>query len=193
MVHTGSRPVFPAGRSRLASRAPYMKRTMLIALVCGWALDGPSAVAQQTSVQTAPVREIESLIDRQTGLLLRRDAAGLAALFTQDAIYVGATGAIFTGTESIRDYYAQTFATLEQAQSAALIGDFTRDNKVYQVQALGDGAWALGRGSLLVNGPFGVVARSDHWTGVFTKVGNEWKIRMMSVGEDVELSPQASR
>lgn len=177
------------------------KRKLLLLAACGWFAAAPAAIAQQKiaqqgsaqqgsaqqgSAQAAPVREIEALIDRQTALLMQRDSIGLAALFTSDAIYIGATGAVSSGTDGIRNYYAQTFAAIEYAQSAALIGDFSRDNKVYQVQALGDGAWALGRGSLLVNGPSGVVARTDHWAAVFAKVGGEWKIRMMSVGEDAQ-------
>jgi ketosteroid isomerase-like protein len=131
-------------------------------------------------------RDIEALVTTHTSLLMRKDAAALAALFTEDAVYVGATGATHSGRSRIRDFYAQTFAMLDHARSVALVGDITRETRVDQVHSLGDGAWAFGRGRLLAAGPYGVVVRTDHWMAVYARVGGEWKIRMMSVGEDAD-------
>jgi ketosteroid isomerase-like protein len=120
---------------------------------------------------------------------MQRDAAALASLFAQDAVYVSATGDAYAGQASIRDYYARTFATLDYARSVAVIGEYVRENKVLQVQPIGDDAWAFGRGRLLVNAPHGLVARTDHWVAIFARQGGEWKIRLLSIGEDVQPPP----
>jgi uncharacterized protein (TIGR02246 family) len=144
------------------------------------------AAAQQGAPSAPVAREIEALVDQQTALLMRSDADGLAALFTQDAVYASASGEMYSGPASIRDFYARTFATLDYARQSAVIGDYNRESRVLQIQSIGDEAWALGRGRLLVNGPYGLVTRTDHWVAVYSKQGGQWKIRLLSVGEDVQ-------
>jgi ketosteroid isomerase-like protein len=167
---------------------------VLLTFAVLWLADVAALSAQQPALPPSNLAvDIQTLVDQQTSLLLRKDAAALASLFTQDAVYVGASGEMHAGQASIRDYYTKTFATLDYARAAGLVGEFTREARVYQVHALGEGAWAFGRGNLLVNAPIGVVGRTDHWMAVFAKVGGEWKIRMMSVGEDVQPPPLRER
>jgi uncharacterized protein (TIGR02246 family) len=151
------------------------------------------ALPQDAATSPTLARDIEALVNRHLNLLIKRDAAGLAGLFTDDAVFVGATGAMVAGRGGIRAFYAQAFATLDYGRSSGMIGNISREVRVVRVHALGDGAWAYGRGRLLVDSPHGLVVRTDHWMAVYAQVGGEWKIRMMSVGEDAELPPERER
>src|SRR5262245_28300737 len=104
----------------------------------------PAGAPQNAGPPANVAQEIEALVTRQTALLMQGDAAALAALFTQDALFVSAAGESFSGPQSIGSFYAQTFATLESARQASMVGDYSRESKVLQVQAIGDQAWAFG-------------------------------------------------
>jgi uncharacterized protein (TIGR02246 family) len=148
--------------------------------------------AAPLQAQSAPeggqlTQEIAELVNRQTSLIMRRDAAGLAAMFTPDATYVAANGAVLVGRARIREYYTQIFAIV--GQSRAIIGDVVRQTRVDQVVALGDGAWAIGRGINFAGGYDIPLAMTDHWMAIYSRADGDWKIRALTVGEDAPRPP----
>lgn len=172
-------------RWRLTMRAAG-RSAVLSSLLLAAAILGPSH-AQQAPQTTAQLRgEITALVARQAGLVNGRDAAALSELFTHDATYVAANGAAYIGQARIRAYYVQLFGILQS--SHAIIGTVVRQAGVEQVVALGDGAWATGRGINRAVGRAGPVTTTYHWVAIFARVGNEWKIRLFSVGEDAPRS-----
>jgi ketosteroid isomerase-like protein len=157
-----------------------------LALVLWTALAGPASAQQDADASATLAREITALVNLQAGLIMKRDPDALAALFTEDATYVGPNGSSHTGRARIRDYYKQVFAILQYTQTVA--GDMQRLTQIERVSALGDGAWALGRGANMVTGSEIAVATSDHWVAIFARAGSEWKFRVLSIGDDTPTS-----
>jgi len=124
--------------------------------------------------------QIATLVQRQTDYLLKKDAAALAGLFTADAVYATASGEIFSGRDKIQEYYSQTIPAL---------GEFNRQSAPDEVHMLGPGAWARGHGTTSVKTSDGVVELRDHWVAVYEMVDGEWKVRALSLGENVKLLP----
>jgi uncharacterized protein (TIGR02246 family) len=182
---------FPTARSDRIDRGERRRARLLpTALILAVLIPTVTAAAfaQPGGEPTAAAlrEEIATLVARQTGLIARRDAAGLAALFTPDGIYLAANGSAYVGRPRILDYYAQLFAILNA--SRAIIGDVARQNRLELVVPWGDGAWAIGRGVNVAGGVDQPIAMSDHWLAIYARIDGEWKIRVLSVGEDAPRS-----
>jgi uncharacterized protein (TIGR02246 family) len=142
---------------------------------------GPVATQQKTAAPAEVVQQIESLVQRQTDLLMKKDADALAGLFVDGAVYSTSAGDILAGREKIRNYYAKTIP--------ALGDNFTRESKVDEVHELGAAVWVLGHGKTVVRTSEGVADLKDHWIAIYEKIGGEWKVRALSLGENVALMP----
>jgi ketosteroid isomerase-like protein len=96
-------------------------------------------------------------------------------------VYATASGEIFSGRAKIRDYYSKTIPGL---------GDnFTRESTTDEVHVAGTTAWALGHGRTVIRTQEGVADLKDHWVAIYETVGGEWKVRALSLGENVALMP----
>jgi uncharacterized protein (TIGR02246 family) len=139
------------------------------------------ARAQQSAVPPQNATEkIAALTKQQTDFLMKKDATALAALFTANAVYVTVSGDIYSGHAEIQGYYSQTISAL---------GDFTRESVPDEVQILGAAAWARGHGLTVVKTADSVAELKDHWVAIYEMADGEWKIRVMSIGENVKLLP----
>jgi uncharacterized protein (TIGR02246 family) len=147
----------------------------------------PYALAQQPSRPQVP-QEIAALVARQNALIIRRDAAGLARLFSSDATYVTANGTAYRGRGQIQGYYVRLFEILDQTKE--VIGEMARQITIDQAELFGDGAWAIGRGLNLAAGSEHAVVLTDHWVAIFVRAEGEWKIRLLSVGDDTPRRSQ---
>ena len=156
-----------------------MRPVMIAAVIAAVLLPLVPADAQQDAPADV-TGKINALVDRQTNLLVKRDAAGLAGLFTVDAVYATASGEVFAGRDKIKDYYSQTIPAL---------GEFTRQSAADEIHAIGTGAWARGHGTTAVKTNEGVSELKDHWIAVYELVDGEWKVRALSLGENVKLLP----
>jgi len=158
-----------------------MPRFLIVIALVTAVLSAAAAAREKVMAPASLVQEIESLVKRQTALLMKKDAAALAGLFADDAVYATASGEIFSGREKIRDYYSKTIP--------ALGDNFTRESTADEVHALGNYAWALGHGRTVIRTQEGVADLKDHWVAVYEMVGHEWKVRALSLGENVALMP----
>lgn len=158
-----------------------MFRFLIVTTFVVAAFTGPASAQQKATAPAELVQQIESLVRRQTDLLMKRDADALTALFADGAVYATSSGETLSGREKIRSYYATTIP--------ALGDNFTRESKVDEVHELGAGAWALGRGKTVVRTSEGVAELKDHWMAVYERIGGEWKVRALSLGENVALMP----
>ena len=142
---------------------------------------GPFSAGVGPVICSAATSAIATLVKRQTDFLMKKDAAALAGLFTDDALYATASGEIFSGRAKIRDYYSKTIPGL---------GDnFTRESTTDEVHVAGTTAWALGHGRTVIRTQEGVADLKDHWVAIYQTVGGEWKVRALSLGENVALMP----
>lgn len=146
-----------------------MVRAILITpfLIIGLAM---SARAQQ------PDNQDKSILNAWNKAALARDAAGLAALYTKDAVVFTPDGPVY-GRAAIEKMYARELQHIKENPS-----------KVEQVTAIGDtvrlrgGSWSGAR-----KGEKGPVYLKGYWTATDVRVGNTWKIRMET--DNVASSP----
>ena len=89
-----------------------MPRFLIVIALVTAVLSAAAAAREKVMAPASLVQEIELLVKRQTDLLMKKDAAALAGLFADDAVYATASGEIFSGREKIRDYYSKTIPAL---------------------------------------------------------------------------------
>jgi uncharacterized protein (TIGR02246 family) len=158
-----------------------MLRLVMVAALAAAFASAPAAAGPKSPTAPRLTQEIESLVKRQTDLLMKKNAAALAELFTDNAVYATASGDVYSGRNKIRDYYAKTIPQLGET--------FTRESTIDEIHEFGTGAWALGHGKTVVKTQEGVADLKDHWFAVYEKIGGEWKVRALSLGENVALMP----
>ena len=123
----------------------------------------------------------------------KSDAVALAALFTDDAIFV-TPGATLSGREAIEKRYQDVFQGLKKKLGSDLSPEgkhITNVTKNVEIHALDDNAvWGVGEWRHLIPGPIDTVKELHGSYGCVTvRVGDSWKNRMLVV--NVAPSPPA--
>jgi uncharacterized protein (TIGR02246 family) len=101
------------------------------------------------------------------------DAAALAALFTEDAVLVTPEG-LFSGRRAIEKRYADEFQRWHPTNN---IG------QADQLNAIDDGAWAVGKWWCTFQSPNGPVFARGYWSTIYVRDGDAWKIRMSTFNQ----------
>ncbi len=157
-----------------------MLRSFSVAAVVAIGLVMPAA-AQHISDQDAR-QAGESVVQAFNKAALAKDAAGLAALYSEDATYVTPDGPLF-GRAAIQKQFAEDFKliTLEPAKldRVAMIGDNVR---------LRDGSW-----SGVLQSPDGPVHVKGYWATTDLRDGSTWKIRMETMNITLPPPPEAGK
>jgi uncharacterized protein (TIGR02246 family) len=151
-----------------------MKTCLLVALT-GWAVGftAPCSGQWRDTVDPAVATKLVSFYDSALGgrydeAVNRKDATAVAALFTEDAVQVTPEG-LFFGREAIRKRYADLF---REQHSTNFFG--SRD----QLNAIGDGLWAVGQWWSLFQGQTGPVQVGGYWSQIYVRDGDAWRIRL---------------
>jgi len=108
----------------------------------------------------------------------KRDGAGIGALLTKDAVFVTPAGVVIEGRDKIQQ---------GQEQVMKNFGDFTAKLTLEKVVAVGDGGWSIGRTVITHAG------KEDrfHWAGAYAPEGGQLKVKMLTLGVDVQPPPPA--
>jgi hypothetical protein len=115
----------------------------------------------------------------------KSDATALAALFTDDAIFV-TPGTTFSGRGAIEKRYQDVFQRLKSKLGSDLSAEgkhITNVTKNIEMHALDNNAvWGVGEWSQMLPGPNGTVKEIHGSYGCVTvRVGDTWKNRMLVV------------
>jgi uncharacterized protein (TIGR02246 family) len=115
----------------------------------------------------------------------QHDAAALAALYTEDAVFVTDGGPVH-GRQAIEQWYAKVFEGWRPQNHA---GTFD-GNAVHPIGTGGDAIWATGEWSETGQGPNGSPAPiRGYWSAVDVREGDGWKIRVMAYNVSPALAP----
>ena len=148
-----------------------MLRTIALVTSLMIATSMPTAAQQALSEQDA--RQIaQSVVETWNKAFAAKDAAGLAAQYTEDYIMFGPPRA-----HEAPDGMMSGRASMEQHWSGALKGYTPDPDRIVQVSPLGrDAVWVVLTWSGTANGPKG-----EHYSGttarVYVRDGDNWKIR----------------
>ena len=139
------------------------------------------AVAQQTSDRDAR-QAGESVVQAHNKATQARDAAGVAALYAENAIMVTPDGPL-VGRAAIEKFFAEDFKvfTPEPAKldQVIMVGDAVR---------LRTGTWGG-----VFQSPNGPMPVKGYWTTTDVLDGNTWKIRMETVSMTMPPPPSEPR
>ena len=104
------------------------------------------------------------------------DAAAVAALYTEDAVFVADTGPIY-GREAIEKWYADVYKSWHPKNHIT-----KRDqDSVHSLGTAGNEAWDHGEYSETGQGQNGEpIQVKGYWSAIDTREGDVWKIRMLT-------------
>jgi uncharacterized protein (TIGR02246 family) len=152
---------------------------------CIWIISAFAAVSLTTSASAQGVdqsarQQIEKLVAAYHDDWNNHDAAGIAGLYTKDAVLVSqAPKAVKSGQQEIEQNYQNAFNTIPHHDSAT----------VDQLLPLGtDALMSVGEYHLIGQGQSGPTKIDGYWTAVYMREGSTWKIRLLTA---VPSSPPA--
>jgi len=157
-----------------------MLRSLTIVPIVAIGLAMPAA-AQHVSDRDA-WQAGESVVQAFNKAAQAKDAAGLAALYSEDVTYITPNGPIF-GRAALQKQFADDFkfVTLEPAKldRVTMIGDTVR---------LRNGSW-----SGVFQGPEGPVHATGYWATTDLRDGDTWKIRMEAMNLTMPPPPSGGK
>jgi uncharacterized protein (TIGR02246 family) len=173
-----------------------MKIRLLFALA-GFAMTGvlPTFAQQKDAIagQIAQQRDLLGITDalavfgELNGKLDQaynnKDAAAVAALFTEDAVLLTPDGMAF-GREAIEKRYTETFQRWPMT-------DFLSRRERLRLNAIDNGVWSVGEWSGTLQNQAGPVLAWGYWSTLYVREGDAWKIRMLSLFDHRPLSPSS--
>ena len=136
----------------------------------------PAMAQQKSSANDRAMAREAAMAKKVAELFNKKDAAGLAALYTSDGIFVAPTGQVAKG-----------HAAIEAAEAATIKawGDFTFSGVAKEAGTVGNGSWGLLDLTINAKGPSGAMTTHSHSLNVLVREGKEWKIAVTSVGSNV--------
>ena len=155
---------------------PFLAAAVLVTLLAG------SALAQQGPVNsTDPAMVAQAVLDRFDAAYNRHDAAGIAALYTQDGNQLPAhalidLGPIVSGRANITRFFSNAFHAFSK-----------QSQKVVKAGAIGDGGiWYIGE--LHLSGDGGRKMNGVE-SGILVREGEAWQLRMTTATANLPLKP----
>ena len=153
-----------------------MKISSLIALaglVIGFTV--PTLAQQKETVDPQIIEQLNAVSKKYDEADNNNDAAAMAALFTEDAVFVTDKGPIY-GRQAIEKWYANDF---EQWHHSNHIGK--KDPNSPRIIGTADNIALNGDWSLTVQGKTGdPIQLKGYWSAIETREGNDRKIRMLT-------------
>ena len=151
-----------------------MRKIMSI-FVVGFVIAAAPVFAQQKSsaddrAMTRAVAQQKMIVD----LVNKGDAAGLAAAYAADGIFVDPAGTVTKGRAAIEK---------EQADTYKGWGDgYKFSSTPKEAHALGNGYWYIVDTTIVLNRPNGPVTTHAHGLNVMVREGKGWKVAITTVG-----------
>jgi uncharacterized protein (TIGR02246 family) len=154
-----------------------MRKAIVTAFAVALALAVTPALAQQKSAPTDRAMEAATAMAKKvTDAINKKDAAGYAALYTSDGVFVGPDGKAVKGAAAITALQAATFKAW---------GDFKFSATTQEARATGNRVWAIVDATIDGKGPNGPISLRSHVLNVYVPEGKGWKIAVTSVGLNV--------
>jgi len=157
-----------------------MKIPLLLALA-GLAISfAVPAIAQQKDTADPQLREALAAYNKKEDEAFNNgDAAGFAALYTEDAVLVNDTGPIY-GREAIEKHYADLFKQIHFSNHIITADQYSP----HIIGTTGNEAWSNGEWTLTHQGQnAGLVEVKGYWSAIQVREGGVWKKRMLTVNE----------
>ncbi|MBV8277371.1 MAG: nuclear transport factor 2 family protein [Verrucomicrobia bacterium] len=143
----------------------------LVALAITFAL--PTFAQQKDTIDSQIDEQVTKKLDEAFN---NGDAAALAALFTQDAVWVTPQGPV-TGREAIQKRFAAMF------QQGHYSNHLNKDDpgSPHMIGTAGNEVWRTGDWSVILEGKSGgQIQLKGYWGAINVREAETWKIRMLT-------------
>ena len=133
--------------------------------------------AQQTNTPDPELRQqAVALAKKFEEAWNNNDAAALAALFTEDGVFVLQTGPLY-GRETIEKYNANRFQNVHFSNNHITYGP----DSLHTIGTAGNEMWQNGEWSMTYQVKGGApVEEKGYWSAVYARQGDTWKARMLT-------------
>jgi len=122
------------------------------------------------------------LATKQEEAFTNKDAAAVAALFTEDAVLVAPDG-IFSGKQAIEKRYEDTFQRWPFTQF--------NDPRDCHLDAIDNAVWSYGEWRGTLQGEAGPVFVKGYFSAIYVREGDDWKMRILTLTEHPRPAPPA--
>ena len=131
--------------------------------------------AQQTNTPDPQLRQrYIALVNKYDDALNKNDAAAVAALFTEDGVYMSDRGPV-VGREAIEKWHADLFKQFHLSNSLITVDE----DSPHMIGTASNELWATGAWSATIQGQnFGPIQIKTYWSVI--REGDDWNIRMLS-------------
>ena len=148
-------------------------------LALGFALivaAAPAVAQQKAPASDRATQTATAMQKRVADVINKKDAAGYAALYTADGVFVGPDGNSAKGAAAIAAVQTGTFKAW---------GDYKFAATTREARAIGNRVWAILDATIDGKGPNGPIAIRAHVLNVYVPDGKGWKIAVTSIGLNV--------
>ena len=139
-------------------------------------------IAQQRDLTGDPkaLDEFSALAAKQEDAFTNKDAAAVAALFTEDGVLLAPDG-VFSGRQAIEKRYEDSF----QRWPYTAFNDL-RD---CYLKAIDNAVWYFGEWRGTLQGETGPVFVNGYFSAIYVREGDAWKMRMLTLTERPRHAP----
>jgi ketosteroid isomerase-like protein len=143
-----------------------------------------SRIAQQRDLLGDPkaLEEFGVLAAKQSEAFTNKDAAAVAALFTEDGVLVVPDGS-FSGRQAIEKRYQDSFQRWPFT--------FFNDLRDCHLKAIDNAVWSFGEWGGTLQDQTGPVFVNGNFSSIYVRDGDAWKIRMLTLTEHPRPAPSA--
>jgi uncharacterized protein (TIGR02246 family) len=156
-----------------------MMETRLLLTLVGLAISfALPTFAQQTNTPDPLLRAWLAALDKNHAEPWNKnDAAAIAALFTEDAVYLTDRGPV-NGRQAIEKYFADLFQKMHFSNHLITVDQFSP----HIIGTVSDVEWATGEWSLTIQGQNGgPMQLKGYWAAIKVREGYDiWRIRMLA-------------
>ena len=122
---------------------------------------------------TQAIRALSTAYDEAVN---RNDAAAIAALYTEDAVFVTDAGPVY-GRQDIEKWHVDVFRQWRPKNHISK----PDHNSPHTIGSAANEIWAIGDWSETVQGQDGVpINHGGYWSAVDSREGDVWRIRMLT-------------
>ena len=151
----------------------------LLGMAISFAL--PTFAQQKEAIDPKTLAQLDAHGMKYSEAYNNNDAAALAALYAEDAVFITDRGPVY-GRQAIEKWYADAFRQWP-------ISNFSRDT--YGLNTMENAAWSVGEWWDILRGEPGPVLVGGYESAIYVREGDAWKIRMLTVTEKPRPAPTA--
>jgi uncharacterized protein (TIGR02246 family) len=143
---------------------------VLVALTISFAL--PAFAQQKDTVDPQIIEQLNALPKKFAAAFNNNDGAAVAALYTEDAVYVTPEGPIY-GREAIEKHYVDLFQKLHFSNF------ISKPDQYHNIGTAGNEVWVNGEWNNTAQGQTGgPIQLKGYWANIQVREGDDWKIRL---------------